>query len=281
VHGRRKKKVGGYENAYLFLVGISKNSNLPASLNTPLRYADKDVRDVRDVMLEKNPRFSEDRTEILINQAATYDNINKKLDEMLRKTKKNDLLVFYYSGHSVRKPVQESKKGQRVHDLYLLNYDAVSTEFSKHNAVRYVPPVKFHTLYAKIADAAVENVFIVLDTCYAGTVSEDEFHSTVFDRAGFLDMTEMFSGKEKRIFSIASSAPHELSMEHEDLGNSVLTSKFLDAVDGSANYNHDDDISVSEIFAYVKKKVAKATDGKQHPTQYASRNADFILRRLR
>ena len=118
-----------------------------------LNNAVKDVKDLQNLLLDKYD-LEPDCTTLLINEAATRENIIDQLDRLVDEIKTEDKLIIYFSGHG-----QLDKKIGRG---YWIPHDAKKTgtaSYIRNSTVRdYIKDIKsLHTL-------------LISDSCFSGTL---------------------------------------------------------------------------------------------------------------
>jgi uncharacterized caspase-like protein len=82
---------------------------------------------------------------------------------------------------------------------------------------------------------------------------------------------------------LTASGPDEAAQEDPDLGHGVFTYHLLEGLRGAADSTSageirpDGNITITEIYDYISRKVKQATRGKQNPTLKAPEAAGQII----
>src|SRR5437588_9793032 len=109
------------ERRYAVCIGI--NQYLPSSGLGPLHYAEHDAKAMHNVLGQLG--FSQENCVLLCGEQATLEAINTALaDVILDKAQTNDLIVFYFAGHSLPLAVKNRDGDtQRHSEVFLTSYD--------------------------------------------------------------------------------------------------------------------------------------------------------------
>lgn len=219
-------------------------------------YARRDAQAIRDMFIYRlgidkdNIIYVEDATQAtLFSIFGTKKNYKGKLYNWV---KPNESEVFvYYSGHGA-----PSVSGKSA---YLVPVDA-STSYLAETGY------ELNTLYTNIAKlASVDNV-VIIDSCFSG----DSPGGMLFKNVSPALLKEVSHVERiKRSSVISSTSVGELSNWYPAKGHSLFTYYLLEAMNGTADINHDHKITMNEIKKYVDGEVpykARRLSGReQHP----------------
>lgn len=217
------------------LIGVSEYKT---GLN-PLPGAVKDVEAMQRVLVHPEMGgFAEENITVLKNpqRQAIEDAIYKLFDNR----QKDDLLLFYFSGHEVK---DESGK------LYL------STCATRKNNGRLVKPsaVAASTLHESINESKSQRQVVILDCCFSGAIA---FGMTVKDD-GSVNVQEQLGGRGRAILTSSTSTQYSFEQEGSEL--SVYTRYLVEGIEkGAADQDGDGWISVDELHEYTSNKVRAA-----------------------
>lgn len=159
--------------------------------------------------------------------------------------KKEDLLLFYFSGHGIK---DESGK------LYL------ATRTTRKENSKLVKPsaVGATFLHESINESRSQRQVIILDCCFSGAIAKG---MTVKDD-GALNLKEQLSGKGRAILTSSSVIEYSFASEnpgHENAGLSIYTRYLVEGLEkGTADLDGDGWISVDELHEYTSAKVKEA-----------------------
>ena len=187
----------------------------------------------RDLAAKLSPIIGEDHIKLVLNSEATNTGIYYAIQWLAERSDVNDTVLFYFCGHSA--PQNIGSYDYLVSDWQLAEW------LDKLNA---------------------QKVIVILDTCYAGSFSEE-------------------LGQNGRVV-LMSCQSHESSLEDRDLEHGVFTYYVLQTFNDfdSADSNHNYELSAEEIFDYAKPKTideivapfdnlpAFSRGNVQHPTLY-------------
>ncbi|MBE0662711.1 MAG: caspase family protein [Bacteroidales bacterium] len=201
--------------------------------NMDLRYSDDDA--YRFYAYLKSPEggaLPDEHIAVLVDEAATKNNILKTMNEVFSRASANDMLIFYFSGHGSEGAFCPSD----VTDQYssLLLHSEVKAIFKKY-------PASYKICLA--------------DACYSGSIYQGSPSSS----------SNAASGSETNVVIIMSSKPTETSQENPMIRQGAFTYYLLKGLKGSADRNNDNIISLKELFPYVKGNVLNFTANKQTP----------------
>jgi formylglycine-generating enzyme required for sulfatase activity/uncharacterized caspase-like protein len=217
------------------LIGVSEYE---PGLN-PLPGAVKDVEAMQRVLAHPEMGgFAEENITVLKNpqRQAIEDAIYKLFDNR----QKDDLLLFYFSGHGVK---DESGK------LYL------STRATCKNNGRLFKPsaVSASTLHESINESKSRRQVVILDCCFSGAIAKG---MTVKDD-GSVNVQEQLGGKGRAILTSSTSTQYSFEQEGSEL--SIYTQYLVEGIaTGAADQDDDGWISVDELHDYASSKVREA-----------------------
>ncbi len=210
------------QKVFLFSVGIA---DYPGWIND-LSLTVNDAKRMK-LLYQQN---SNAEVKLLLNEEATVDNILSGVRSFFAKASKDDIIVFFFSGHGL--------EGGFVAYDDLLTYDALKKAMGTSRS---------------------KNKMIFADACLAGglrggtnTVSPEHKNSNV--------MLLLAS----RTNEISYERP-DLNMK-----NGLFTTCLLDALRGKADTNRDRTITAKELFVYVSKNVALLSGDNQHPVAWGN-----------
>ncbi|MBD1808871.1 SUMF1/EgtB/PvdO family nonheme iron enzyme [Microcoleus sp. FACHB-SPT15] len=217
------------------LIGVSEYE---PGLN-PLPGAVKDVEAMHQVLAHPEMGgFAQENITVLKNpqRQAIEDAIYKLFDNR----QKDDLLLFYFSGHGVK---DESGK------LYL------STRATHKNNGRLVKPsaVAASTLHESINESKSQRQVVILDCCFSGAIAKG---MSVKDD-GTVNVQEQLGGKGRAILTSSTSTQYSFEQEGSEL--SVYTQYLVEGIEkGAADQDNDGWISIDELHEYASSKVREA-----------------------
>jgi hypothetical protein len=223
-----------YGKVWVLLIGVSDYINLP-----DLKYTDNDAFRLHSFF--KSPTggaIPNEQMTILIDEQATQNNILKHLQLISRKAGKNDLVLFYFSGHGFRGSFAP-------HD-----YKENSEILVKHNEV--IEILKMSKAKSKV---------VIADACHSGSMDTKS--------GNYESLLDIYYNAFRKSMGgtvlLLSSRANEVSMESTGLCQGLYSHFLLEGLNGKANKNGDKIITVSELHQYIYKKVRSATSYSQTP----------------
>ena len=266
---------------YLISIGVSTYEQVNYNLN----YASKDARDMTDFFTD-NLKYHKLRTQMLLDHAATKENI-EGLKDFLTDATENDMVILFVAGHGVLD-------------------DELDYYFAPHN-MDFANPSKNGVSF-EVFDEILDNTksrkkIMFLDACHSGEIDKDEVTKSYIadeDEKGELifrhvgttikNIDEINSFElSKALFAdmrinngstvISSSGGAEYAIEGAQWKNGVFTYCLLKGLEEKqADHNKDRKITISELQIYVQNEVNRLTGGKQTPTSRVENlNYDFII----
>jgi formylglycine-generating enzyme required for sulfatase activity len=217
------------------LIGVSEYKY---GLN-PLPSAVKDVEAMQRVLV--NPEmgnFALSDIKVLINRQP--DDIAYAIYHLFADRQKDDLLLFYFSGHGIK-----DDRGK----LYLS-----SCTTKKQNGKLVTPSaVAASVLHDNMNDSRSQRQVIILDCCFSGAIAQG---MSVKDD-GSVNVQEQLGGKGRAILTSSSSTQYSFEQEGSEL--SIYTRYLVEGIEkGAADKDGDGWISVDELHEYTSSKVQEA-----------------------
>jgi caspase domain-containing protein len=198
----------------------------------------QDARDLRQYLFDLGWHY--DHVVLLANRDATASMILQAIDWLASKTDGNSVVVFNYSGHE-----EPEYYGGRRHIML----HAADNRFIADTIVA-----------SRLGRVAADKMWINLAVCRAG---------------GFNDPGLVKTG---RVVTF-SSPESELSYEDPQVHHSVMGWFIImeAMVQGQADANHDDVITVEEAFKYASPRIQTRTHGAQDPFMKDALSGSFVL----
>ncbi|MCB0651214.1 MAG: caspase family protein [Saprospiraceae bacterium] len=219
---------------WALIIGISGYSHMPA-----LRYPDDDAyRIFAFLQSPSGGAIPEDQIRILIDEAATKDNIKNAMKEIFWKAGPNDLVFMYFSGHGL--------KGA----FLPIDFDGTANKLYHEEVVQILDksPAKYKLC---IADACHSGSLLALKGGTEPSVFGKYYESLANAKAG----TAL----------IMSSKSDETSLESSGLRQGVFTHFLIRGMKGEADSNGDKIVNVQELYNYVYTNVREYTGNRQSP----------------
>ncbi len=220
------------------LVGVS---DYEQGLN-PLLSAARDVEAMKQVLQHPDiGGFAEADVTVLINRSR--QEIEEAIYYLFVNRQKDDLLLFYFSGHGVK---------DDLGNLYL----ATPTTRKEQEKNKLIKPtaVAARVLHENMNESRSKRQVVILDCCFSGAFAKG---MTAKDD-GTLDIQAQLGGKGRAI--LTSSAATQYSYEQENCDLSIYTRYLVEGMrTGAGDLDEDGRISVDELHEYASTRVQEAS----------------------
>lgn len=214
----------------------------------------QDAREITSVLTspELCGYLANNVTQLLDNE-ATLDGIRRELAALASRTRAQDTVVIYFSGHGARLGSRSSEASVLI-PFDCSPSDATATTLSETE------------LSTALAAIPAERLVVLIDACHSAGVSSFKTASKIPELdLGFTEksLARLATGKGRVL--IASSRASETSLVLSGARNSLFTEHLVAALRGGARGNGDGLIRIFDVFTYVSAKVRGAAPGRQHP----------------
>lgn len=244
------------------LVGANQYDKLD-----PLKFCVQDVIAMKEVLCDASRGgFKEEALKVLVDgdKLPSKANIVDHIQLLTSKAEQEDELLFYFSVHGFE------ANGR----AYLAPLDA-RTDRARDTAVDITE------LGEALKNSRARTKIVIMDACYSGLEP---------GKAGSGGMSETFESAVKEMAAsgsgtvvLTSCSKGEASYEEPSFGHGVFTQFLVEGLKGNADFDGDNDITVTEAYGYAKQKVDEysiATGNKQTPNLISSMSGDVILVRV-
>jgi uncharacterized caspase-like protein len=217
-------------------------------------------------------RIPSSQVTLLVNDKATRANIEGSIGNL--KACEQDQVYIYFAGHGMPEPNQEE-------NAFLLAYDSDPTNMvGSAISMQKLPDF----LSWRVGKAS--RLLMVIDACHSGNISLKKnrgfklkpstlkVRETSTKRIKALNASiDKLSQKNEGWGVISAAASNQLAEESstsciindKQYEGGVFTCYLLKGITGSANRNHDDSLTLDEMYSFVSAGVSKTTKGKQKP----------------
>jgi len=247
---------------YLVTIGIDKYKNPKYNLN----YAQADADGVAKVISEQSKSLFQEVVPFSIrNDKAVKANIFAALNQIKTKALEQDMIVVYYAGHGVMSSGAEK-------EFYIVPHDV--TQLYGRDDLLAAKGISASDLKNFASDINAQKQVFILDACQS---------------AGALDALDRGAAEEKAIaqlarstgtFWITSTGAEQFATEFAKLGHGIFTYALLEGINGAADANKDQRLTIRELSTYIENKVPELSEqlkgSAQFPSAYSFGN-DFPL----
>lgn len=242
-------KVRSLPQIWAVIIGVSEytHSDIPT-----LKYAHQDAKAFRDFL--KSPaggNVPDDHITLILNKDATSANILGKMNKLLKRAFKNDMVILYFAQHGTPDPDGS--------DIYFLPYDGDPNNL--------IGTAISHTRITKITrNIQAGKVIYFIDACHAGGIGA-AFALRGGGSEAINQMGLKIAQAKNGVAVFSASTAQQFSREDEKWGggHGVFTHYLLEGLKGKADLNSDKVITVREAFDYLYRRVGEATEGNQYP----------------
>ena len=250
------RSVAANKNAIAIIIGVGNYANTDADAI----YADTDARVFQDYAIEKLG-VPADRVKTLVNDAADERGVLLAVMRWLTRTAtpgQSDVYIFF-AGHGLA-----SEDGEK---MYLLPYDGAPELLDKTAILR-------DELFADIAAANPRSVTVFLDTCYSGTTRGTDM--LIASRPIALRAKEQAVPEGFTVMT--ATAGNQTAKPLEEAKHGMFSYFLMKGMEGDSDANQDNQITASELHAYVQQNVIQQSSGSQTPELQG--DADRVLVRF-
>lgn len=266
---------------YVLSVGVGDYDAAEGQLD--LATADNDAREIARAFRDAGQRgVMFDRSDVveLTNTDATQENIVNAIRAIAERAEPSDTVVIFLGGHG---NVIDGNYYFAPHDLATGQDDLIDDvrrglvfdDVALRKLFR-ARGLSQDELMSEIARISAERVIIILDTCYAGgfsgmtTAQRDDVTATVAQRVS----------RETGRFVVGSARGLANDYDGKDypagMGHGLFTSALLEAIEGQADTNQNEEISLVEAGQYLKVRVPAVAKQKQLDAPQQTPVASFL-----
>jgi len=248
-----------YDNSWALIIGINKYDNV-----RHLNYAIEDAMAVKNLLIN-DFGFSRNNVQVLIDKEATQNNIKKQLDALVRSSKENDRVVFYFAGHG-----ETETLGLEGTDMGFL----LPVEGKKENL--YLTSIPMDELKRIALRSKAKHMLFLVDACYGGLAAQNTRGLQNIDSPNFIDK---ISNEISRQIITAGGKTEEV-VEKDEWEHSAFTKNILIGLkENRADMNSDGIITGSEVGMFLQERVSLDTDNYQTPQvrRFTSHEGEIIF----
>lgn len=173
---------------------------------------------------------------------ATRDNIVKAMSDQFKRAKKEDMVVFFFSGHGY-------EQGFCPYDMGYKNKHALTYE----------------DVYAIFRTSKAKRKVVIADACMSGGLRQEQ------------KSNQNPAKQSSDVVMFLSSRTNEYSIENRKMANGFFTTYLDRGLRGGADSNKDRVITAKELYTFVSKGVKTISKDKQHPVMWGNFDDNFIM----
>ena len=218
-----------------------------------LNYSDDDANEYYQFLIKKHPESSSSIV-LLTEQRATKQNILIKLKEVFKNSKKDDLLIFFFSGHGA--------------NGYFVPYDC-----TRNNNLLYHKEIR-----EAFSLTPATRKLVFADACRSGSIKIQTQHAnTLFKLESYYKHLKRMKGG---IALMLSSRWNQNSSESSYFQNGYFAYYLLKGLKGAADENHDNQIVIDELYRYVRAQVKSVSNDQQIPIIFGQFSGQMLVSNL-
>lgn len=221
---------------YAVVVGVSRYTSMPS-----LKFTDDDA--LRFYSFLRSPEgggLPDEQIAVLIDEAATREQVLRTMRQFFLKADANDVVLFYFSGHGLEGCFLPS------------DFDGYNNKL-RHDEIKNI-----------LMQSKAKHKLCIADACHSGTLN----YGLAAKGPAPVSVQKYYQAFEDSYGGVAllmSSKAEELSLEDHGLRQGVFTYYLLRGLNGAANANSDQIVTIRELFNYVYVKVRQYTTNVQTP----------------
>ena len=249
------------------VIGISQYKTVNS-----LQFADQDALAFYNYLLNQ-VGIPKENVFLLTNQQATLVNVRRTLGtELKRKASPQDTVIIYFAGHGAPETDATSPDNDGM-EKYLVLYDSEPDDL-------YTTGMPMREVEIILQRLAAERIIFIADTCFSGATTGRTF-TTGGRRAVVSDAFLTRLSRARGHVVLTASRANEVSEERTDLRHGVFTYYLLEGLQGKADLDGDNVITIDELYNYVSQKVPVATNQNQHPVKKGEVEGQLVLGQVR
>jgi tetratricopeptide (TPR) repeat protein len=234
-------------DTYALIIGVSDYKQLPK-----LKYSPADAVELKNYLVNVQ-KLSSANVTCLINEEANPVNIFDKLYSIAEVLKPGDRFIFYFSGHGDWE--------SRLSDNALLLLANAPTKNYLRYPDQFINCQTLNEIFKKLSSQNIRTILIA-DACHSGNLSGKE--------PGAEATNLQLKQSEKNEIRILSCKPDEVSFEDAIWGGGrgVFSYYLTLGLEGMTRKSTSQsfDLTLDELYNYVRENVRRETDGKQTPS---------------
>jgi hypothetical protein len=263
----------------LYFVGFGVSRYRDPALN--LKYAAKDAEDLAVLFQAmEGSAFEQVYTKLYLNESVTPQSI-RSAKSFIENAGTDDTLILFIAGHGIHERTNEATYYFVTHNADLNNIPGSCADFESIESL-------LHNIRPR-------RKLFLMDTCESGELEEEppQTQRTGNNQRSIrprtirgISIQNKKTGSAPRSFLLekdrfiynnlarrsgavvfSSSGGGEFSYEWDEIENGIFTEEILNAFSrGRADLDGDGEITVHELKDYVRRAVARETEGRQNPT---------------
>lgn len=232
---------------YALLIGINEYANSQDSRPIrPLRFAANDARDLATLLVQ-NGGYAPEDIQLLLNDQATRAAIYAALRSLRSKVREEDTVLIFFSGHGT---VGTAPDG--TSHYYLVPSDGRIDNL-------YQTAIRDDAFEELVGQLLSKKLIVVLDACHSGGIRGKRIKGVTNPLVHTPPARDSFMEAGEGRVILAASRPEQVSIEDDQVRHGVFTHFLLKALEGKADFDRNNEITVLEVYQYLSTEVRAYT----------------------
>ena len=230
---------------YACIVGIATYTHMPS-----LKYTDDDAYQIYAFL--KSPEggaLKDENIKILIDDAATKNNVLYEMKNISEKADANDVILVYLSGHG-------------------LQGSYIPSDFDGYNN-----NIPYTEILSIIDKSSAKHKVCIADACHSGSMYASKNIRTQGLEAYYSNFNNLDGGTA----FLTSSKSEEVSLEYSGLRHGVFSHFLIEGLKGGADKNQNEIVTLLELYNFIYQGVQQYTNYTQTPTLTGNYNPNMPL----
>lgn len=240
------------ERLYALCIGINHCPTSARLANRPLEYAEKDATALYELLCRIG--LSIERGVLLTGKQATLQTINETLRELLlNRARRNDLVLFYFAGHSLPLLIQDEDEETEHSEVFLASYDLNEQRIQQDRGFRLDEALGLERLREDFfVRTRSHKVLFLFDSCYSGDFFGPSYRTDADPIQGHIQQVFGRTTAGARI-ALSSCLPTQQAREDKRFEHGLFTYYLLQALKGNAGsaQRPDGSVTVGSLFEYL------------------------------
>lgn len=238
-----------FNQGFALVVGVG--ADLPNTVN--------DAKGLANILKDKaRCAYPQQQVNLLVNQAATRQNILSGLDKLAQTSNPDATAVIYFSGHG----------GKVDSTYYLIPHNFNPLEFQQ-------TVISGEEFADKLRAMPAKKLLILLDCYHAGGVGDAKVPGLQLTKAPLPPEALNFPQEGRGRVLIASCKEDEVSFTGKPY--SAFTQALIEALCGQGVAKKDGYVRVSDLALHCREMVPQKTKDQQHPILHWEESDNFVV----
>ena len=236
---------------YAVIVGVSDYEYIPK-----LNYADDDAYRVFAFFKSiEGGLVPNNQLKVLVDENATREKILNALHQLYARAGENDHVILYFAGKATNG------------SFFPVDYNA------------YTPGISYREIKDIMDKSRAKGKVVLSDVTYSAAYGQASNR-----KASSEDLNlyyQEIASSLPRTFAVSYCSGQERSVEKEQVRQGMFTYYFLKGLEGAADENHDQVVTLEELTLYLKVETGRETRSQDIPRVSGGYKGNVVLTRVR